>query len=208
MKKIILFGMVCFLPGMVAAADLGVDGEVWPIAEPDLTESIRAELGRAEVDGRLDVFNDRIAGQAKTALLNRPSLGLPHAKQKRSWLHDPSITVAQDIRTHTGVLIAARGTRVNPLEQVSLRQVLIFIDGEDNHQVDWAIGQSGKIILTGGNPGTLMEDRQHRFFFDQSRVLTTRFGIAAVPARVRQEGLMLRVEELPLFRNGGTDEDS
>lgn len=195
MKKLcILFFLAMFFPAR--AADLGVDGEIWPITEPDLLEAIHAELNRAAADGRLARFNDRVANQGQQALMSPPSLGLPRARQDRSWLHDPTMIVQRDILTHQGVLIAAAGTRINPLEHVPLREPLIFIDGSDPRQVRWGLEQAGKIILTGGQPKALMERHKRRMYLDQKGVLTSRFRITALPGRVRQDGLLLLIEEV------------
>ena len=169
-QYVLIFAILTSSPAF--SADLGVDGTIWPITEPDLIESIHHELGRAESDGRLALFNDNVSGQAKSSLLDqRPSL-LPRAREARQWHIDPSITVNRDIRTHQGVLIAARGTRINPLERVFLHQDLIFIDGQDDEQVMWALGQPGKLILTGGKPKALMDRHERRFYFDQKGILS------------------------------------
>ena len=55
--------------------------------------------------------------------------GIAPATEERSRLFDPAITVARDIRTADGVLIAAAGTRVNPLARVALARDLLFVDG-------------------------------------------------------------------------------
>jgi conjugal transfer pilus assembly protein TraW len=204
MKRLVLASLLLFaLP--VKAADLGVDGEIWPITEPDLLLAIQGELGRAEADGRLARFNEEIAGQSKRALLGPPSLGLSRASRDKSWLYDPAIIVQRDIRTHQGVLIAARGTRVNPLETIAMRTPLLFIDGQDPDQLAWGLGLDGKIILTGGSPKHLMDAHARQMFFDQRGVLTNRFGITALPARVLQDGLKLRVEEIFIERTEATD---
>ncbi len=197
MKRIILVTLI-ILSSPLHAADLGVDGEVFTIGEPDLIEAIHAELGAAEADGRLAAFNGKVEGQAHDAFSAQPSLNLPRALRPSSRLYDPSITVQRDIRTHTGELIAARGTYINPLNQTNLRQPLIFVDGRDAEQMAWASRQQGKIILTGGNPKQLMEDLDMRLYFDQKGVLIGRFGINALPTRISQSGLMLKIEEIPL----------
>lgn len=97
-------------------------------------------------------------------------------------------------------LVVARGTRVNPLDTVPLRQRLVFIDGDDQDQVAWAMARTtaldAKVILVGGSPFALMKAEQRRFYFDQSGTLTTKLGIHAVPAVVEQRGRVLAVREL------------
>jgi conjugal transfer pilus assembly protein TraW len=210
MKLLLTLGLI-FIPAMAFAADLGVDGETWPISEPDLIESIRAELTRAEQDGRMARFNDQVSGQARSALFDPPSLALPAALNDKTWLHDPSVIVQRDIHTHLGVLIAARGTRINPLERVSLQVPLLFVNGTISEQMEWALAQEGKIILLAGSPKSLMDEHDRRMYFDQRKILTNRFGFNALPARISQEGLALRVEEIALqpdevsLYQGGTD---
>ncbi len=196
-----------------SAADLGIAGEVFAIAEPDLMESIRAELTRAAEDGRLDEFNNKLTEQAHGAFNRQPSLNLPQVTQSTSRHFDPSMTVGRDIRTHEGKLIAARGTYINPLERIFLRQPLVFIDGANAAQMAWAIKefgaseQNGKIILTGGDPLALMNKHNLRLYFDQKAVLTQRFGITAVPTIISQDGLMLKIDEIviPTPENEGAE---
>ena len=52
---------------------------------------------------------------------------------------DPAITVARDIRTADGALIAAAGTRVNPLDRIGLTRDLLFVDGRREAEIAWAL---------------------------------------------------------------------
>jgi conjugal transfer pilus assembly protein TraW len=117
----------------------------------------------------------------------------------------------QDITDHRGQLIHAKGTKINPLETVSLSQDLIFFDGDDEEQVAWVKGKMSidgpqdsssskqyKVILVKGPPLSLSEEWGLPIFFDQGGVLTKKLGITHVPALVSQEGLHLRIEEIAL----------
>ena len=90
--------------------------------------------------------------------------------------------------------------RRNPLDSVALRVPLLFLDGDDPAQIAWALRQdpNAKLILVKGAPLELMKARQRRFYFDQGGNLTEKFGIRAVPARVRQNGRVLEVSEIAL----------
>ena len=106
-----------------------------------------------------------------------------------------------DIFDHDGRRIWAKGTRVNPLDTVPLRAALIFLDGDDPAQLEWAFAQkpkTAKLILTNGAPLKLMKARQRRFYFDQCGKLTVHFGIKALPAMVDQQDRMLRIREFAL----------
>ena len=182
----------------VIAADLGVHGKVWPITEANLLDRIAAELGKAEADGRLAAFNGHVRGQVDAAFTSPSALSLYRAVRATSRLFDPSITVQRDIRDHKGTLIAARGTRVNPLEHLPMTTTLIFVDGRDQAQLAFAFDhpEPTKIILTGGNPKALMEAHDRRMFFDQKGVLTAKFQIKALPSVITQEGNQLRIDEV------------
>ena len=138
-----LAAIVCVLtlvarPG--PAKDLGVRGTVWPIAEPDLLTEIEARLGEMETSGdlarmrreALDLARERVEAPERVE-------GIVPARVHRIRLFDPSITVERDIRTHDGVLIAARGTRINPLDVHPLTRDLLFIDGARPVEVAWAL---------------------------------------------------------------------
>ena len=95
----------------------------------------------------------------------------------------------------------APGTKVNPLDTVSLSKALLFIDARDAAQVGRARGildeRGGKVkvILTGGSYLELMRRWKRAVFFDQEGTLTDKLGIRHVPAIVSQEGKRLRIDE-------------
>ncbi len=184
------------------ARDYGQHGAVWPVIEPDLMEQIHARLLSLEASGELERRNAKLRA-ATIAKVNRPPpvAGIGLATALRRWTFDPTITVRNDIADEAGRVIITRGTRVNPLDTVRLRAPLVFLDGDDSNQLDWAIarfGQSGaKFILVSGAPLELMKRRQRRFYFDQGGKLTERFAIRAVPAVVEQHGRLLQITEQP-----------
>ena len=189
------------LPAAAQARDYGQQGAVFPVIERDLLEQIQSRLIAMEKSGETAKLNDRLKRRT-VARVNRPDpvAGIARAIDDRSWSFDPTITLAADIRGTKGELIHAAGTRVNPLDSVSLRADLLFLDGDDPAQVAWALKQDrqAKLILVSGAPLELMKARQRRFYFDQGGKLTERFGIRAVPARVRQQGRVLAVSEIAL----------
>ena len=189
----------------VTAKDLGVRGATWPVAEPDLLAAIEARLRGMERSGELARL-EREARAAARARLDEPDPvpGIVPATEERSRLIDPSITVARDIRTPDGVLVAARGTRVNPLERMTLTRDLLFVDGRRAAEIAWALaredegGRPAKIVLLAGRPLELARRHRRPFFFDQGGVLAARFGIAATPSLVSQAGTLLQITEIPV----------
>jgi conjugal transfer pilus assembly protein TraW len=185
--------------------DLGVYGEVFPIEERSLLDVIKAKLQDLLHSGALSDHQNTILQKTKERL-NRP---LPvenvHKTEKpRSFAYDPSITVTDDLKDHEGRIFHHKGTKVNPLETHSLPCPLLFVDGDDEAQVAWAIGQfkaagpyhKPKVILVKGAPFELSEKLGFPMYFDQSGALVKKFGITQVPARVSQEGKTLWVEEI------------
>lgn len=188
------------------AVDHGQMGETWPVIEPDLLSVIKARLDHAQATGALDELNQRFANKVKQRVMRPvPVSGIARAEETRSWEFDPSIVVANDIRDHQGNLIAAAGQRVNPLGLSGLSKTLVFVDGDDEDQVAWALeqGSRAKIIFVDGSPFELMKVHQRRFYFDQSGKLTSHFGITRTPARVEQQGEVLLITEQALPRKRG-----
>lgn len=187
------------------AGDLGTHGQTFDIAERDILEMISEQLKRAEASGRMgqlqEEFKRRV--QAKVERPN-PVPGLVRTVEPRSWLFDPSIIVPQDFSDHRGRVFARAGQRINPLERLpGFDRILIFLDGDDATQVDWAVGQLReggehrvRLILTKGAPMELMRRRRVQFYFDQEAKLSTHFGIRQVPARVEKDGDKLRISEV------------
>jgi conjugal transfer pilus assembly protein TraW len=52
-------------------------------------------------------------------------------------------------------------------------------------------------VLVAGSPIELSRVLKHRVYFDQQGLYVRQFGIRTVPASVRQEGHVLRIDEFP-----------
>ena len=182
--------------------DYGQAGQVWPVIEPDLLAQIKARLEHLQATGETARLNESLRKRT-IARVNRPTPvdGLVAATTLRRWHFDPSITVERDIADDKGRVIVRAGTRVNPLDTVPLRQPLVFLDGDDAAQRQWAartFGARAKLILTRGAPLQLMKAEQRRYYFDQGGTLVRHFGIRALPATVAQQGRILLVSEQPI----------
>lgn len=185
----LLIGGSCF------AADYGVMGRVYPIAETDIMQHVQEKLNRHSK-----------SSHANSQRLRQPNINVQpstigqvrHAKVCRSFTWDPSISVERAITDHEGKVIVQKGTRFNPLSRVSLESDLIFFDGNSPKQIAWAREQKGKWVLVSGNPFKLEEDEKRPTYFDQMGILVKKLGIQAFPARVFQEGQCLRIEEIPV----------
>ena len=202
------------LAAPASAKDLGVRGATWPVTEPDLLAQIEARLTEMERAGELARLERDARANARTKLEEPdPVVGIAPAREERSRLWEPAITVARDIRTADGVLIAAAGTRVNPLERVTLARDLLFVDGRREGEIAWALAHErpAKIVLLAGRPLDLIRRHRRPFFFDQGGRLAARLGLRFTPSLVAQDGTRLRiteipVESLPRTRSGDRDD--
>lgn len=200
--SIALFSFAVAVSPPAAAKDYGQVGTVFPVIEPDLLRVIEAKLQNLQATGKIDALNQQLRARTEAGVRRPPPVaGIEVATKPRTWLYDPSIVIDHDIRDLKGTLIAAAGKRINPLDFIVVKTPLVFIDGDDEEQVTWALkrfSDKAKLILVKGAPLELMTKRQRRFYFDQSGTLTTRFGVTRVPAIVEQAGREMRISETPL----------
>lgn len=191
------------LAGAVQAQNLGVIGPVYPIAEPSLLDVILARLREAEASGALArLQRDTQSRVQREVEMPTPVTGITRTTRPRTRYYDPSIVVPEVIRDADGKVLVAPGTKLNPLDTVSLSRPLLFIDARDTTQLararqllDERAGRV-KLILTGGSYLDLMRGWQLPVYFDQHGHLTDKLGIRHVPAIVTQEGQRLRIDEL------------
>jgi conjugal transfer pilus assembly protein TraW len=178
--------------------DLGVHGTLFEIKEEDMLDYLQNRLKALEISGKLQEIENTLKDKAKEKVINpTPVQGLSETKAERSFLHDPSLAVDNDIYDHEGRIIAYAGQKVNPLKYISLSKGLVFIDGTKDQQLDWALNHHTqyKIVFTNGSPLKRQEQFSVKFYFDQAGILTKRYNIQHIPARLEQEGDMLRITE-------------
>ena len=203
-RTLILGILLLTQSSLVNAEDKGVLGEVFPIIEEDLIDVIENKLGVLVKDGSLQSHQQEIQQRVEKGIKRPlPVKNLRTTKVPRRYLFDPSIVVPHDLKDHQGKVFHKAGTKVNPLTIRPLSKPLLFIDGDDQAQIDWALSehkanQLAKIILTSGAPLELTEKYHLPFYFDQGGVMCTRFSLTQVPARLSQKGDLLEIEELKL----------
>lgn len=187
----------------VEAKDFGSHGTTYPITEEDPIALIQSKLKEMEKNGELERHNKELQQKTKVTV-ERPSpvQGIRRASKSRTFYYDPSYTVTHDITDHTGKIIAQKGSKVNPLETVNLPYSLLFFDGDDEEQREWAKEQlqqrSAKLILVKGKPLSLAEEWEIPVYFDQGGILAKKLGIKHVPALITQERMDLRIEEISM----------
>lgn len=197
---------IAFLSALVSlsvhAGDLGRYGHVFLVQENNLVEILTRQFAQKNLE------LDEKLGEASEALLKKrmhrpqPVQGLVRATESRRWKYDPTTSLPDDLVDGEGRVLVAKGEKFNPLENGAIAGFLLFFDGDDAEQLNWAREQEegARWVLTKGDPLGLSEQEEREVFFDQFGALTHRLGIKALPARVFQEGSCLVIEEKFLGR--------
>lgn len=199
-----LTALMCLIVSSGSGAkDLGTWGNVFEPAEQDMLVFIQNRLKGMEQSGELERLKNEATERVKrNAVRPKPVEGLTVARDYRSFAFDPTFTVPETITDMKGNIIARKGDQVNPLDKVPFSQVLYFIDGDDKAQIAWtrqqiAGGTNFRVILVNGNIKDASDALDERIYFDQSGVLTRKFGFTHTPARISRDGRVLKVEEIP-----------
>lgn len=194
--------------GSTYAADLGTWGDLYPITEPNMLTTIHDRLSAMQESGELaeqqEAFKERVI---KNSLRPAPVTGLKLASEDSIQFVDPTFVVGQDIADHQGQVFARKGDKVNPLDAVPFVQTLYFIDADDPRQVAWMRQQQPatqvyKVILVNGDIRKATQHLDTRIYFDQEGVLSRKFALTAVPAKVSAalDGKRLQVDTYTLER--------
>ncbi len=192
------------LCGTACAAALVV-GPHYPVDEPDVLQWIERRLAAKQASGELAAKVDAAIAETTRQLAQPvPLAHISRASSTRTSWYDPSHTAERDVLDQHGRILVPAGTRVNPLDTVSLGRSLIFFDGRDPDQAAFAKrfidSRAGRArpVLTGGSYFALMRQWRIPVYYDQRGLLTRRFGIRHVPAIVAQDGQRLRIDEIAL----------
>ncbi|MFQ1018103.1 type-F conjugative transfer system protein TraW [Gilliamella sp. BG7] len=201
MKKFVFIFIVIYSMN-VTAKDLGVFGELFPVKENNLVEVIKHRLTEMEQDGSLDAINKEMQQKAKDRL-NRPVSVLTSKVDKTNErFFDPTVTLSKDLKDDKGTVFARKGTKINPLDFISFKMKLYFIDSDDALQLQWLskqdLGLRDKIILTNGSPFEVEKKLKKKVFFDQNGQLIERLKITAVPSVVYRSGDQLLIKEISI----------
>jgi conjugal transfer pilus assembly protein TraW len=189
----------------VVAKELPNIGPVFPIIEEDLEEAIQNKLkspeGQAKVEQFKKIWQEQTIKKVKRPI---PVAGVVKATSSKKFKFDPSTSIPHDLKDHKGVVFYKANTKVNPLDKMRLPAPLVFIDGDDEDQVDWVVNLEKKnkinaeFILVKGSPFDLMKQLKRPVYFDQGGFMVRHFTIKQVPAMVAQENNYLTVEEVPI----------
>jgi len=195
----------CLLSPLTQAADLGTWGDLWPVREQDMLQLITQRLQTLQTTGKwdqtMDEFKQRVIENSQRPA---PVEGIKRAEKYEQRWFDPSIRLTEDLKDNKGRVFARKGDVVNPLKTVPFVQTLYFINGDDADQIAWMKRQvpetlMSKIILVRGSVPETSAVLDSRIYFDQNGVLSQRFGLTTVPARITPapSGERLNIETFP-----------
>lgn len=178
-------------------------GPTYEIKETDAIEAIQKKLAAMEKSGELEKLENEAKSRIEKQILEpAPVLGISIVEKSNSRYFDPTYILNEDIFDHEGNRIAAKGTRVNPLEVMPVHKKLFFFDGRSTEQVAMAekfamqYGNDFTPILTAGDWAEISNKLKQAVYFDQQGKMTTRLTVTAVPSLVYQEGSKMRIEEI------------
>ena len=109
--------------------NLGQQGEIFEIAEPDMIEEMKRRVAQIDWDAK-----KREA--IKRFWKNQTFLTLKQANRARVREIDPSLVVTEDIHDANGLLIHKAGTVVNPLSMQEFNSMLVIFDPTDKNERD------------------------------------------------------------------------
>lgn len=177
--------------GGASALDLGQTGHVYPIAEEDVRQRIARDLTPEKV-GRIW---QELRDSGANALRNLQAYQLGVSSSDETYFVDLSVILGDDIWAPKmddegnveWVQLAAKGQRVSPFERVRPPQRMLFINGKDLDQVEFARQLIGTHpfdilpVLTQGDPKALSDDFGYPVYY-LNDYLMRRFKLRHVPA--------------------------
>lgn len=201
--KPLLLGIGClFLIHGGFADNLGVVGKTYQINEPDMIEWIKSKAAAMVKSGEWQKIQNKAISDAREQINHpKPINGISDAATTRSWFYTPIVTLKDNLTDGKGRIVAKAG-QYNALRYKPFDTQLIFINGNNQKQVDWALaknaesGTKTKIVLTQGS--FLDLDKKYRvwFYYDQNGKYTQKLNIKHVPAIVTQAGDQLKITEV------------
>lgn len=187
----------CFAQPVFA---VDVIGPVYDIQERDFVDAIQDRLKEKQRNGELARLEKEAIARSRNSIANPKGVDLPKATVPYSYTWDPTYTSPRNVVTPDGKVLATEGQRFNPLDMVSMSSWLIFFDGDDPAQVAqakrWIEEAHGnaKPILVRGKWIELSKAWKRQVYFDQQGYYVQRLNIPALPAVVKQDGKVLRVD--------------
>jgi len=184
--------------------DLGRTGPIWPIAEPDLAEVLKARAASLDLPARAEAAMARFWRQV-------PAVTLPPAQTAATRRFCPEARTSSDLRDHNGKLLLPGGSLLNPLQTLPLTARILVLDAQDPHELAWARTQRDPSRATihlitnpdregGWNAWQSLQQQLDGQPFLLDRHLADRLRVRATPSLIEADGPELVVTETAIPR--------
>lgn len=204
----LIFVVICC---NASAKHLGTYGATFEIEERDFLSVIETKLQYLEETGEIAKLNGRYQAQLKSQIKRpTPVVGIVKADKTLLRKFDPTVYLEEDIEIVDAAgnpsVLHAKGTPINPLNYQPFTSPLLFIDGDDTQQIEYARSIQNRdlsvlVILVSGEPGLKkQEDKEYYYYFDQFGTYAKKFNISKVPSLIFQESQekILTIKEVNL----------
>ena len=179
--------------------DIGTYGPTFKVEEENMIFHLKNKLQKLESEGKLEDLKNQWKEKI-TNTFKKPQAvqNITHTKTPRSFKHDPSLVIGNDIKTPDGKVLAKKGDKINPLHTLKPQKGFLFIDGDDETHVEFAKKHlhNFEVVLVNGSPLEVEEHTKAQTFFDQGGYLTNHYGVTQVPAFLSVKGDLLLIEEV------------
>lgn len=184
------------------ADDLGTYGKIYPISEPDMIDWIKNKAADMVKSGQWQQIQNKAITDAKEKINHpTPVSGISDAQITKTWYYAPMVNLKENLTDTQGHVIAKAGN-YNALRYKPFDIQLLFINGNNPKQVEWALAKNSesdirtKIVLTQGSFMELDKKNKVWFYYDQNGKYTQKLNIKHVPAIVKQAGDQLKITEI------------
>ena len=193
MKISVYFLILIFSVNNCFSDDLGIVGQI---------DWIKSRATTMVKNGEWQKLQTQAIKNTREKINNpAPVLGITDAQITRTWFFTPMVQLKENLTDTQGHVIAKAGN-YNALRYKPFDTKLIFINGNNLKQVDWALSKNAesevrvKIVLTQGSFIDL--DKKHKlwFYYDQNGKYTQKLNITHVPAIVEQSEDRLKITEI------------
>ncbi len=159
--------MLLLLLNIAIAKDFGTQGHVYKVDEEGFVTMIKRRLSKVNLNAHRKKMEQIVRDRVHNPV---PVKNITSATKNNSFTYDPTYILDEDIYLPSGELLHPAGTKVNPLDHISLDTRLVFIDAREKEQVSWLSTldkEDIKIVLVAGKPLSLEEELRTPIYFDQ-----------------------------------------
>ena len=201
MKKTVILITLILTGGMSAAVlarDLGKYGETYAISEEDAIAHIKKAISKYDWEKFKKQQIEKIKNYKPRDLVD-----LPAAEENKIFKVDMTAALKDDIIGSDGAVIYPQGYKYNPLEYVFMRRILVFINGQDEKQIQWYKKSPypgdlrTMLLITDGSYLDLKKKLKTPVYYANKEIID-RMGIRALPSVAVQKGTELEVREYSL----------